>query len=222
MLKALPAGFAALFAMTAAHAAMPADEERKFDLPAFDRIDVSTGVTVIADIGEAQTITVKTDNGDFTDFEIGVRNGELHISRNASPLRWHASKADYKVLITAPSLKAIDASSGSHAKITNISTPNFFIDLSSGAHATLDGECEECVIDLSSGANLNAKYLECEAANIDVSSGGHGVIRVLGSVTADASSGGHVAIVGNPERINVDKSSGGQIKLISTAQANND
>jgi hypothetical protein len=204
----LAAAGAFLSGVTSANA-----ESREFNLPDFDRIDVSAGVMVIADVGKSQTIRVESQNGDFTDFEIEVRNKELSLSREWNRLRWHGKKGDYKVYVTMPEIHSIDASSGSHAQIWNVSSNNFNMDVSSGARAEISGECNSCTLDLSSGGSLHANKLTCESANIDVSSGGHGEIVVTDSVIADASSGGHVLIFGNPQRVNVDKSSGGQIKI---------
>jgi len=195
-----------------------AAESRSYDLSEFDRIDVSAGVVLIAKIGDAQSIHVETEHGDFRDFTIDVKNQKLNVSREWNRLSWHSKKSDYKVFVSVPKLNAIGVSSGSHAKISNIDTRKFVVDLSSGARANLAGNCRECVLDLSSGANLDAKALTCENANIDVSSGGRGVISVSHSIVADASSGGHVTILGNPERVNIDKSSGGRIKIISKPQ----
>ncbi len=214
---------AALGALSIGIASASAEEERNYDLPEFDRIDVSAGVMVIAEVGEAQTVNVVTKHGDFSDFEIEVRDGELSLSREWNRLRWHGKKGDYTVMVTMRELKGIEASSGSQAKISNVETARFNMDLSSGAFAEIDGECDNCTLDLSSGANLSAKDLSCNEANIDVSSGGHGELSVLESVIADASSGGHVQVYGNPTRVNVDKSSGGRIKIKPLlAQANND
>lgn len=201
----------ALVAATGAHA----EEQRAFDLDSFDRIDVSAGVAIVAEAGKEQTIIVKTDNGDFTDFKIGVRNGALYVSRDYNRLRWHSKKSAYKVIVTAPSLRGLEASSGAHAKLINISAPRFDADLSSGAHASIEGECENCVIDLSSGAHLDAKRLDCESVDIDVSSGGHGKVSASRSVVADASSGGHFTVYGDPQRVSIDKSSGGRISVAS-------
>ena len=197
-------------------------EDRDFDLPEFDRIQVSSGVKLIANVGEEQSITVETKNGDYSDFEIKVKNGELSVSREWNRLSWHSKRADYKVTVSVPSLNGFGASSGSHARVTNVDSQKFDIDLSSGAYVEIAGNCESCSLDLSSGANLDGKELICESAKIDVSSGGHGAIVVRESVVADASSGGHVSVYGNPTRVNVDKSSGGRIKLKSAPQASRD
>ena len=211
---------AAGFAVIAAAPAFA--ENRDFDLPDFDRIDISSGVKLVANVGEAQSISVETQKGDFSDFEIKVKNGELSVSRKWNRLSWHNKRADYKVTVSMPALNSFGASSGAHAQVSNVDSNSFAMDLSSGAHAVITGNCDSCALDLSSGANLDGTNLVCESANIDVSSGGHGVIVVRESLVADASSGGHVSVYGNPTRVNIDKSSGGRIKIKTTAQANRD
>ena len=118
-----------------------ADESRTYDLPAFDRIDISSGIMLVADVGGDQSVTVKTDKGDFDDIEVSVRNGKLKISREWSRLRWPGGKSDYKVIVTTPDLLGLDASSGAHASITNIDAPNFSVGLSSGAASR---RCRAC------------------------------------------------------------------------------
>ncbi|MEO1243532.1 MAG: DUF2807 domain-containing protein [Pseudomonadota bacterium] len=217
---ALIACASTLFAAVAAPAV--AGDSRTFDLPEFDRIDASAGVIVVASVGGPQTVEVKTDHGDFSDFEIEVDDGELTVSRKWNRLSWHNNKSDYKVMVSVRDLNSLEASSGAHAKIANIDAEEFLIDLSSGAHASLEGVCEECVLELSSGADLDAKELLCDTARIDVSSGGHGELSVNRTVIADASSGGHVSVYGSPERVDVDKSSGGRVKIKTIAQASRD
>ncbi|MEM9015090.1 MAG: DUF2807 domain-containing protein [Pseudomonadota bacterium] len=204
-------GMSASVALTAA---AHAESTRSYDLPAFNRIDVSAGIELVAQIGEAQKVEVYSEYGDFSDFSIRVRDGELIASRQNSRLRWHANRSDYEVRVTTPSLTSLEASSGSWGEVSDIDSGNFQIDLSSGASMEVSGECGDCNIDLSSGAHLKAEQLSCVNASIDVSSGGHGKLTVRDAVLADASSGGHVRVYGNPARVNVDKSSGGVVKIV--------
>ena len=218
-MKVVLSAFAAAAALTAA---AHAQEQRSFDLPAFDRIDVSAGVMLVANLGDKQSVTVEASDGDFSDLEIGVKGGTLTVSREWNRLRWNGNRSNYKIFVTAPRLVSLDASSGSHASVSKIAAARFAVDLSSGAISKLDGDCENCRFDISSGANLDAQTLACNEANIDVSSGGRGVVTVRDSVIGDASSGGVVAVYGNPQRVVIDRSSGGRIKLVSAAQAQND
>ncbi|MHA7871186.1 MAG: GIN domain-containing protein [Hyphococcus sp.] len=212
-------GFAAGLALSAQALA---GETRTYDLPEFDWIDASAGVVVVADVGGAQAVEVETDRGDFRDFKIEVDDRALTVSRKWSRLSWHGGKAEYKVRVSVPELRGLDASSGAYAKIKNLSADRFIIDLSSGAKASLEGACEACVIDLSSGADLNAKTLTCEEARIEVSSGGNGYVNVTRALIGEASSGGYVAVYGNPSSVDIDKSSGGRIKVKPAAQASRD
>ena len=199
-------------------AAAYAQQEREFDLDKFDRIDISAGIVMVAAVGEEQSIVAKSDTGSFDDLKLRVRNGVLEVSREYNKLRWHSKKAGYKIVVSTPSLRAFEASSGSHARIDNVDAEAFYVDLSSGAHAKINGRCGSCNIDLSSGAHLSAKDLSCVTADVDVSSGGHGTISTNDALVADASSGGHFTIYGAPRRVSIDRSSGGRVKLVNATQ----
>lgn len=200
-----------------------AAETRTFDLAAFDRIDVSAGIKLIATVGAAQSISVETEEGDFDDLELEVDDGVLIVSREWNRLRWHQKKSEFKVTLSVRELRAVEASSGSNASIANIEARNFTVDISSGAYVDASGRADDCNVDISSGANLDGRELVCDSAKIDVSSGGHGDLTVRQSLQGDASSGGHVAVYGNPEQVELDRSSGGRIKVkSSTAQAKRD
>ena len=204
-------------------AAFPAlAEERIFDLPTFDRVDVSAGIKVKITAGEPQNVVVKTVNGNFEDLEVEVRDGALRLSREWNRLRWHGKKADYTVTISVDNLRGLEASSGSNAHLFNIDARELNIDISSGAYASIIGDSDECVIDISSGGNLEGKSLTCNAIAVDVSSGGRGAVSVREVVNGDASSGGHVAVYGAPSLVNIDRSSGGRIVVKPTAQARRD
>lgn len=192
-----------------------AQEERDFDLADFDRIDLSAGVVLIADIGPEQSVMVKTDRGDFSDFEIDVKNGKLNVSRRWNRLAWHEKKVKYKVIVSVPSLSGVEASSGSHAKISNLDAKLFSADLSSGAHVSLEGRCDDCNVDVRSGARIHGKMFTCTNAKVDVASGGRVELAVLQNLLADASSGGGAYIFGEPTQRTIDRSSGGRVKLVS-------
>ncbi len=199
-----------------------AAETRSYDLAAFDRIDISAGLKLVAKAGGKQSISVETDEGDYSDFEIEVKGGVLYLSREWNRLRWHQKKADYTVFVTTPEIKALDASSGSHSTLEGIDSRRFNADLSSGSFAVISGRSDDCTVDISSGANLDARALICSSANVDVSSGGHGEVTVLKALVGDASSGGHMAVFGSPERVNIDRSSGGRIKIKTPVTATRD
>ncbi|GJL91567.1 GIN domain-containing protein [Hyphococcus sp.] len=214
---------AVLLGLAASAIALPAAAEtRSFDLPAFDRIEISAGLHLAAVADGAQSVNVESEDGDFSDLEIEVNDGVLTLSREWNRLRWHQKKASYKITVSAPKIRALDASSGSISTLTKIDSRQFTLDLSSGSFAEVSGRSDTCAVDLSSGANLNARGFICGSASVDVSSGGHGEIAVLNSVAGDASSGGHMAVYGTPERVSIDRSSGGRIVVKPPITANRD
>ncbi len=214
---------AILLGLAASALALPAAAEtRTFDLPDFDRIEISAGLKLTAVADGPQTITVETKDGDFSDLDISVKGGVLILSREWNRLSWHQKKADYKITVTAPNIQALDASSGSFSTLSNIHSRQFMLDLSSGSFAEISGRSDECAIDLSSGANLKAREFICGSASVDVSSGGHGELAVLNAIAGDASSGGHMAVYGTPARVSIDRSSGGRIFVKPPVTANRD
>ncbi len=209
--------------LAASLVALPAAAEtRTYDLPEFDGIDITTGLRLVAEAGAAQSVSVESETGDFSELEIEVEDGVLKLSREWNRLRWHQKKNDYKIVVTARAIESIEASAGSHASLSAIDAGRFAADISSGSFVAIEGRGGDCLIDISSGANLEARGLVCEKANVDVSSGGHGEISVLRVLVADASSGGHMAVFGAPERVNIDHSSGGRIKIKAPVSASNE
>ena len=61
---------------------------------------------------------------------------------------------------------------------------------------------------------MDAKALSCGEAEVEISSGGHGILSVRDSVDADASSGGRLKITGEPHDVQIEKSSGGSVKIV--------
>ena len=215
--------FAIALSLAASLVALPAAAETKtYDLPKFERIEISTGLHLVASAGAVQSVTVESDSGDFSELEIEVEDGVLILSREWNRLSWHQTKNDYRIIVTAPKIEAIEASSGSYAKLSKIDAARFIADMSSGSFVAVEGRSGDCAVDISSGANLEGRAFTCENANIDVSSGGHGELSVMRVLVGDASSGGHMAVFGAPERVNIDRSSGGRIKVVAPATANRD
>ena len=55
-------------------------ETRSFDLPAFDEIQVSSGIKAEIVVGSDQSVLVEAESDDdFDELEISVRNGKLSI-----------------------------------------------------------------------------------------------------------------------------------------------
>ena len=205
--------FVSAGAFTLAGAAA-AEDSRNFDLAAFDRIDIATGVTAEITVGGEQSVHVETDKGDFEDLVVKVDDGELVIKRE-----WKRrfgigrKKAKYKLIATVTDLNAVEASSGSSLTASGIEGSDFDVDTSSGASVKLSGNCDTINADGSSGSSVSASNLICKDAIADASSGASLSLHATESVDAEASSGASVTISGGAEKTRISKSSGGSISV---------
>lgn len=100
-------------------------------------------------------------------------------------------------------------SSGSEVDLEGVTSDEITVDVSSGSSATLEGECDQLTAEASSGAKLYAKGLECDAADARASSGSSISIHA-GQVDARASSGGDIDVYGATE-VSAETSSGGHV-----------
>ncbi len=105
----------------------------------------------------------------------------------------------------------IDMSSGS-ALILEIRVEDIEIDMSSGANVHLTGQCYSQEIDMSSGSRYKAYDLSSDEANLDLSSGASAKVSVKNKLDAEASSGASIRYHGDPQKVNVHRSSGGSVR----------
>ena len=222
-----------LLASTAAMAALPATAEtRTYTVPDFDSIDVSAGIKVIFETGVTPSVAVENDMGDFSDILVENDHGELKLER-PTKLRWGGKRPSYTVRVGVQLLSGIEASSGASVEGAGLSGSDVTVDVSSGARAVisgisarflearassgsdmiLSGTCTELDVKASSGASIKADDVKCASVDGDVSSGAS--IRAYASetVTAEASSGGNLRVVGGATNVTIDKSSGGSVSV---------
>ena len=206
-------------------------ETRNFDVASFDGIDVSAGIDVNFETGGAQSVSVENKDGDFDDIIVEVKGGKLVLKR---PRRtgW-GKRPRYNVTVSAPSLNSIEVSSGADATGSGLSGEQVRIETSSGADADItgidavhislgsssgsdldaSGTCDSLTADSSSGSDINAGDLHCRIGAADASSGSDITIYVTEAVAADASSGADVNVYGGPTDADIDKSSGGSVRI---------
>ena len=122
-----------------------------------------------------------------------------------------SSGADIELMaITADSL-ALEASSGASIELSDARLRMLSASASSGSDISLSGRAEEIELDASSGADIDAEELDALAGRLEASSGADISARLTEQVRARASSGGDVEIDGNPQKRDVDTSSGGDV-----------
>ena len=193
----------------------------------FTSVKVSEGINLFLSQGDKSKVITEADENIQEFLITEVENGTLkiHFSELIGKVAAKniyvtmpviekitaSSAADIKAktLISSDNL-TIDASSGADIE-ARIETANLTCKSSSGADIDLTGNCGTANFQASSGADIDAKDLEADTVTVKSSSGGDISVFVKKSLTADASSGGDVSYYGNPEKIDINTSSGGDI-----------
>ena len=206
---------AAGLAAVAVALALPAlAETRSFNtLSGFDKISASAGVSVILKQGPF-AVSVDEPNGKFDQLKLEVRGSTLVASR-MNTWGWSGGRGpNYTITVSAPSYRSLDASSGSHLEGANIKFADVGVNVSSGAHVELSGDCKAVTIEVSSGSHFSGQSLKCESASVDASSGAHADAFATASAKGDASSGAHITFFGKPANVSKDSSSGGSVSSL--------
>jgi len=201
--------------------------EKERNVGEFDEIKVTTGMNVWITQGEETKVVVVADEN-LHDAILTEVSGKTLKVYTESRIRWAKEK---KVLITINNLEKtslsagsnvysngllnfenldISTSSGSNANF-EVNSKNLSVSSSSGSNAKIKGNAYKLVLDASSGANIKAVGLEASFCDAEASSGANVHIRVLKEINARASSGGNVIYYGNPEKMDINTSSGGNV-----------
>lgn len=210
-------------------------ETQDYDLANFTRIEISTGINAIVEIGGA--FSVRAESGDskiFEDLDISVKGDKLMAEIDRGFFASLISKeTDVTVYITLPDLTEIDstagadvtvsgdfgsslvgeASSGASLIISALSGGRIDLESSSGSDLQVSGECAVLHAGASSGGTLQAESLICADVTVEASSGGTASVFANQTVDAEASSGGQVNVAGQPQQIEVDEGSGGNVRI---------
>jgi len=207
-LCALGAVSALALAATAAHA-----ETQNFSLSGFTKVHSSAGTTVVVEVGGDYAVRAEGSAEALERLKVDVNGKTLEIGRKSKFFGGWGSNNNVTVYVSLPAIEGVGASSGSELNVTGIDASDFSASVSSGAEATLAGECGDIDASGSSGAVLDAEGLECSDVTVSVSSGAELSVFASDSVSASASSGGEVTVYGNPTQKSVNKSSGGSVKI---------
>lgn len=193
----------------------------------FTAVKVSQGINLFLSQGDTVSIITEADENIQDLLVTEQENGVLKIYFTEQV----GKVAAKNVYVTMPEISKINASSAADVKTkTLISSDNLTVDASSGADIDaeinaaklycesssgadidLTGNCGTADFHASSGADIDAKDLNSENASAKASSGADISIFVKTSLSADASSGGDISYYGNPEKIDINTSSGGDI-----------
>lgn len=211
-------------------------ETRTLDLPAFEALDISSGIDAIVTVGGTQSIIAEAkDQRLLDDLQLKVEGKMLKAYYDWSFLDIFSfgNRDQVKLTITVPALSRVDASAGSDVEATGVTGDALQFNSSSGADLTLravagksidlnassgaglkiEGSCEDGKANASSGSDLNAEKLLCATMDANSSSGSDLDVYASKSIKANASSGSDLTIYGNPAEVDQESSSGSDIKI---------
>ncbi len=193
----------------------------------FSAISAANGLNVYIRQGEKSSVVVETDSNfqkkvvtevegsclklyvedkvhNPTKFNVYVTFTELYSLKVSS-----GADMENKGIIHTEALD-ITVSSGAKADL-ELDIENLSCKTSSGASAKLKGKAMRFEAQASSGSNLKASKLEAEHCIAKASSGADIDVFVNKYLRASASSGGDIEYAGDPENVDKNTSSGGDI-----------
>ena len=179
----------AILAVSMALAA-PAFAGQTISVAPFNAVEASDGAHVIIRHGNAQQVTMVEGSTEYSRFE--VRDGVLHL---VTCQGWHCPwNYKFKVEVTMPQIKAIDASDGAYIE-------------TQGAFPTQG----ELAVKATDGGNVDARAVAAANVSAKASDGGNLRIHPLKSMQARADDGGNIDYWGNPTITNLVAEDGGNV-----------
>ena len=197
------------------------------EIGSFTVISASSGLNVYVLQGDKESLRVEADEN-LMQYIITRVEGNALILKVKGAIR-RATKMD--IYLTLVNVNEINVSSGADFESRNmikakkldisissganvkmeLNTKDLSCSVSSGADATLRGKTVFFYGKASSGSHLKAKQLISKSCKAKASSGGDVTVYAEEEIEARASSGGDVSYYGNPTKISVSDSSGGDV-----------
>lgn len=213
--------------------ASQADETRqKRNITGFHGVSVSTGIDLYLSQKNTEEVYVEADEDDLDKIITRVEGGILKIyikEKSFFSFNWNTTPR--KVYVSFIKLDKLEASAGSDARSEGVlkldrlnldssSGSDIKLELdvneldahsSSGSDISLKGNATILQANASSGSDINAGELICKKCTASVSSGSDIRVNVTDELNANASSGGDISYSGNPDRKDINESSGGNV-----------
>ncbi len=202
--------------------------EETRDIRNFKALKVSSGIDVFITQGDNVSLRLEADENITEHIKTEVMDGQLNIFTDVN-IRMAKSK---KVYLNYEELKSIQVSSAGDVKgentlrtgnlelrlssagdiILDVVADEIDLHISSSGNASLAGKTDNLKAGLSSAGNLNAFELEASEADVSVSSAGDARIWVTDKARLKCSSAGDIIYKGDPEILESNTSSGGDIR----------
>ena len=216
---------------------------KTFDLPAFETVDVATGLKAVITPGSAQSVRLESSSrAKLKRIKLEVVDGELRARHDGNLLHAILTGGIFNlsrlalgatVHVTLPELKGASAATGAVIDIDAVETAHFTVEASTGARLTLSGvksetvsidvatgsrvrivgACEALTVNASSGGGLSAIELAATQLTIKAASGSKVEATATTRASGHVSSGAEVFLNGRPGAIDIKTTSGGVLSV---------
>ena len=202
--------------------------EETRNIHGFNSLKVSSGIDVFITQSDDEYLRLRADENLMEHIKTEVEDGKLRIYTDVN-IRMAKSKnvyLGYKKLVSVQISSAGDVegentmqaddlelklSSAGDLKL-EVTADEIKLGISSSGNATLSGRTGYLDADLSSAGNLNAFDLETARAEVSVSSAGNARVYVTDEARFRCSSAGDIVYKGDPEILDMQTSSAGNIR----------
>lgn len=191
------------------------DVKKTFDVENFDELDLGNAFEINVKQGSDFRLEAIGEQRDIDDLVITNTNGELKI-RYSNALRLRRYRM--QINIEMPTVKDVDFSGASQAKITGFDLRNLEIDLSGASKAEIDSKVQNFEIDLSGASELE---LFSDSESLDAEISGASILNAFNTKTTDATldiSGASRARVNVTNRLKVKASGASSVRYRGTPQ----
>lgn len=224
----------AFYLVSLAHCAFSQDKKTETrSVSDFDGLEVGGPFDVYINPNGTEALSLTGNAEALADVITEVRAGRLVI-RFDNNNRWNRPNQNprVRVAMSVKALKSIQASASANVStegtlkaasltlrassaadlVLAIEADEVDCDLSSGADARLSGKAKSLRAEASSGADIMAEELNVESCRANASSGADIKVSVSDELEAEASSGADVRYKGEPKKVRVNSSSGGDVR----------
>ncbi len=202
---------------------------RDYAYSGFTSLELDAGFTAEIIQDDSYSISVTAAESFLNDLQVQHRHDALIL--HVSPLNTQINSTK-EVVITMPVLEGLNLSTGTTAIISGFdSSEDFVADISlgseligdiaadqvrlilaTGSGATLNGSCNELVLDASGGSSADLEDFTVEDADIILGSGSKATVDVDGTMNVDLSLGSTLFYMGSPTIAGISITGGSRMK----------
>lgn len=136
-----------------------------YSVEEFDRIDISSAFDAEIRVGEEQSVEVQVSSEVLDKVEIDVTDGELRVGLGGSLI---AASGPLEVVITTPSLEALEVSGASDVEVEGVDADDFELTVEGAASVEAEGRIESLSLTVDGAATVELDDVSVGDATVDI------------------------------------------------------